>query len=359
MKKTIIATLALVASVVAANAQTEFRHITFEEAKAAAKAENKKIFIDFYTSWCGPCKRLAANVFPTKEVGDYLNANYVCLKLDAEKEGAELAKQFNVSAYPTLAVVSADGTLIGSFAGAKEGEEFIAAVETCNDPELKEDLVKARYEKGDRTPKIVHAYADMILDNARDYMSGMEKSQKVIGEYYDSLSDEARVLPENKFMFTKYTHDYSSPRFKFMLDNQHKFPQEISAEISKVIKNVYMGEASNYFTDKSKSTTSATYQQFKKEAAELGLLPEFGKRLEFAEKRAVSNDKDYLDFCDLNFTKLSPDEQQSFLYYITQIFSTETAEQRMSLSSLVRKHIGTLTPECVYFGATAIMNLEK
>ena len=53
-------------------AQTDFRHLSYNEAIAAAKAEKKMVFIDFYTSWCGPCKMMMKNVFPQKSVGDYL-----------------------------------------------------------------------------------------------------------------------------------------------------------------------------------------------------------------------------------------------------------------------------------------------
>ena len=139
------------AGIMPAAAQTEFRHITFDEAKTAAKAEGKLIFVDFYTQWCGPCKRMAANVFPKKEIGDYLNPNFVCLKLDAEAEGAALAKTVEVKAYPTLMVFDADGNKLGSFAGMKDGQDFITAVEMCKNPELSPERVTARYEAGERT----------------------------------------------------------------------------------------------------------------------------------------------------------------------------------------------------------------
>ena len=78
-------------------AQTNFRDITYKEALVAAEAEKKLVFIDFYTSWCGPCKMMMKNIFPLKEVGDYLNAKFVCIKIDAEKgEGPELAKRYQV-----------------------------------------------------------------------------------------------------------------------------------------------------------------------------------------------------------------------------------------------------------------------
>jgi len=79
---------------------------TLEQASAKAKAENKLIFLDCYTQWCGPCKKMAREIFPQQKVGDYFNQNFVCIKLDAEKEGREAAKKFGVTAYPTFKVIA-------------------------------------------------------------------------------------------------------------------------------------------------------------------------------------------------------------------------------------------------------------
>ena len=77
-------------------AQTKFRALSWKEAIETAKREGKLVFVDFYTDWCGPCKVMARDVFPQKQVGDFFNAKFVCLKLNAEKEGRELAKRFCV-----------------------------------------------------------------------------------------------------------------------------------------------------------------------------------------------------------------------------------------------------------------------
>lgn len=69
-----------------ASAQTNFRDITFDQAIEAAQKENKLVFVDFYTDWCGPCKMMARDVFPQKELGDYMNDKFVSVKLNAEKE---------------------------------------------------------------------------------------------------------------------------------------------------------------------------------------------------------------------------------------------------------------------------------
>ena len=54
-----------------------FEHVDFKQAKELAKAQNKLIFIDAYTTWCGPCKLMAKTVFTEKEVGDFYNSNFI------------------------------------------------------------------------------------------------------------------------------------------------------------------------------------------------------------------------------------------------------------------------------------------
>ena len=63
-----------------------FRPLSYTEAIELAAKENKMVFIDFYTTWCGPCKRMSKEVFPQQEVGEYFNRTFISLKLDAEKE---------------------------------------------------------------------------------------------------------------------------------------------------------------------------------------------------------------------------------------------------------------------------------
>ena len=58
---------------------------TFAEAVDLARESGKKVFLDCYTSWCGPCKMMTREIFPQKAAGDYFNREYVNIKIDMEK----------------------------------------------------------------------------------------------------------------------------------------------------------------------------------------------------------------------------------------------------------------------------------
>lgn len=80
-----------------------FRELSFSEALKVAKAENKLLFVDCFTTWCGPCRKLSNVVFKDSLVADYFNSHFVNLKMDMEKgEGIEIKKKYEVRGYPTL-----------------------------------------------------------------------------------------------------------------------------------------------------------------------------------------------------------------------------------------------------------------
>jgi thioredoxin-related protein len=62
----------------------EINWLTIEEAVELQKKEPKKIIMDVYTNWCGPCKMLDKNTFHNSDVVDYINEHYYAVKFNAE-----------------------------------------------------------------------------------------------------------------------------------------------------------------------------------------------------------------------------------------------------------------------------------
>ena len=72
---------------------------------------------------------MAKEVFPQEKVGDYLNALYVCLQLNAEREGKELARKFHLEAYPTFVVIDTLEQSVFRIVGAMDADRFIIEME--------------------------------------------------------------------------------------------------------------------------------------------------------------------------------------------------------------------------------------
>ncbi len=88
-------------------------------AMVVAKKEMKPIFIDFYTTWCAPCKLMDQGTFKDQDIATYLNDNCLTLKVDAEKgNGRALRVQYNVSAFPTLVFIDPDGNVVSQKEGS-------------------------------------------------------------------------------------------------------------------------------------------------------------------------------------------------------------------------------------------------
>lgn len=95
-------------------------------AKAEAKKQNKLIFLDAYTTWCGPCRMLKSNTFPDRAAGEFFNKNFINVALDMEKgDGLAVAATYQVNAYPTLIITDADGNLITYTKGYIDAKQLI------------------------------------------------------------------------------------------------------------------------------------------------------------------------------------------------------------------------------------------
>lgn len=120
-----------------------------------AKNEKKMIFVDFYTTWCGPCKRLEKEVFILPEVGRKFNNSFINARIDAEKgEGIELAARFGVSAYPTSVFIKAeDETIVYKTVGFLAADKYLAETDAALEALVKDPFAEMEfeYQKGNRT----------------------------------------------------------------------------------------------------------------------------------------------------------------------------------------------------------------
>ncbi|MBS1753681.1 MAG: thioredoxin family protein [Ferruginibacter sp.] len=113
-------------NVIKADEGIRFIESNWAKAKAEAKKQGKLIFLDAYTTWCGPCRMLKRNTFPDKAAGEFFNKNFVNVALDMESgDGPAVAATYGVNAYPTLIITDADGKLITYTKGYIDAKQLI------------------------------------------------------------------------------------------------------------------------------------------------------------------------------------------------------------------------------------------
>lgn len=106
----------------------KFHDLKFDEAAERAAWQEKVVFIDFFTTWCLPCKVMDATTFKDPAVAAWLAEHTVALKIDAEanEENRALAKRFRVESYPNYVYVTPGGEILDRITGQRDADEFVA-----------------------------------------------------------------------------------------------------------------------------------------------------------------------------------------------------------------------------------------
>lgn len=180
----------------------------FAEAVAQAKVENKMVFLDCYTSWCGPCKMMARDIFPQKKVGDFMNPKFICIKIDMEKgEGPSLTQKFQVSAFPTFIIFNSNAQEIGRFLGGSDADGFIDRVKKASIDNGSIDMDK-QWEQGNRDESFLKQYLTS-LGNAYKNQRANDVAEALLDPKAESFaSDSASAM-----IFMRYINNPFSKAF--------------------------------------------------------------------------------------------------------------------------------------------------
>jgi thiol-disulfide isomerase/thioredoxin len=220
VKKTVVL-LMLLFPVVASSQQDEgirFFEGTWAEVLAEARTHDRLIFLDAYASWCGPCIRMARDVFPLKPVGDFYNGRFINVKIDMEKgEGVALAKLYNVRAYPTLLFINWRGEVVHRGVGGKSEEGLLELGRVAlDDTRNLRSLEQAYRSHPDDVNRLIN-YATALRESYdRSYTALV--SEFMVGKPLSLLMTATgwRIM-EN------FVDNPESPEFLYLLENRTAF----------------------------------------------------------------------------------------------------------------------------------------
>jgi len=211
------------------NSSINFKHKPLNEIIEQAKIENKIILIDVFTEWCGPCKEMSKNIFTNKQVADFYNKNFICLKIDAEKgNGSFVSRKYNVNCFPTFLFLCPNGDLKNKATGSKTVEEFIEIGKNALNPEINLASLNQQYEDGNRDSTFLVTYIGEL------YSAGLP-CEDIIDVFFKPKKN--LFSPQCWAVINKYINNEDSKYYKFLFNNQEKFEALYGDEVSKKLNN--------------------------------------------------------------------------------------------------------------------------
>ncbi len=358
MKKTILALAALLSLPVVA--QTNFRPLTLDQAVEQAKEENKMVFIDFYTDWCGPCKVMARDVFPQKEVGDYFNKHFVCIKLNAEKEGKQDAQTYQVKAYPTFLVLDTDKKVKLDIKGSMTAEAFIAKIESELNPLFSSETMKTRYDSGERTPDLINAYAFHFMEQRQE-----DEGYRIVNDYFNSLTDVQKLAPENFFLFSRYTTSLNDPKASFYVTHRAELDPSVREQGEKHAQKLYRAELARYlsgFMFAEGKYDEATYETLKQGIIANGLDKDYpyAPLFELVECYARENKVAYFELLKEKQPEMNATDFDLILLNFSRLFPEDSTDKtlRDEAAKYIRSILPTLKPSTISMMGQLLLYME-
>jgi thiol-disulfide isomerase/thioredoxin len=305
----------------------EFFQGSFEEALEEAKKSDKLIFVDAYTTWCGPCKRLKKNVFPDPKVGAFYNDHFINFAIDMETQaGKKFGMKYPVSAYPTLIFINPSGSIVLKNVGGKDIERFLALGESAIQADDRSELYGEMYTKGRRDFEFMVKYIK-ALNRAK------KPSSKVA---YDYLNANSELNAEQKAIFIfEATSSCDSKLYKMMISKGNKnlilksysteaFDNKVYEVCWATVEKAILFNVTDLFDEAKKKYQSGAINKSK----------EFEIDVDLSEARINNNASTYLKAAKKKLKYLDTDElKQEFLIEMVELFPSSTRNLQFALEN--------------------------
>ena len=246
------------------NRSITFIEKPFSELLSLAKDQHKLIFLDAYTTWCGPCKWMAANIFTNDTVADYYNKTFICAHFDMEKgEGTAVAKAFQVRAYPTLLFIDSSGAMVHMRVGvAQKIQDYLDMGNVALTPGEGFNSCLKKFQEGNRDPKFMIKF----LERLQGAYLPLSEPLKL---YFTSQKESDLLNRANWDIIYQYTTDMDSKEFGFLLRHQKEYSKLYTKDsVNSKIYSVYLQAISA--SGRSRTFSEATFNELKQKIRNSG-----------------------------------------------------------------------------------------
>lgn len=207
--------------------------LTWQGVRDKARRENKYIFLDCFTTWCGPCKKMDEKVYSNDTVGDFFNPRFVSIKVQMDKtkndnvfiqnwykDAEEIRIKYHVDMFPCFIFLNPQGNIVLLKTGYRGVNDFVTLAQMAmksglvyEDPYSEYNRLIVDYKQGikhyDSLPYMIKtAYklddidlGKLLLEDHTNYAMGLDPGK--------------RYTIENIRLWSTFMLRSDGPRFQF------------------------------------------------------------------------------------------------------------------------------------------------
>ena len=214
------------------------KSMSWREVVEKATRENKYIYVDVMATWCGPCQAMVKNIFPQKEVGDFYNEHFICIKLQTDKtakddeyvkawhkEVNDICTKAKIKVLPTSLYYNPQGELVHIIPGGMpDAGRFVEAGKIALDENRQIFTCLKKYEAGERDVEFLYELSVNFL-----MLGDKVMARKVGNTFWQTITPEERLLDKG----IRYAADFFESVDDAMLPLFMDHPERVDAVLGK------------------------------------------------------------------------------------------------------------------------------
>ncbi|MCK5138002.1 MAG: thioredoxin family protein [Bacteroidales bacterium] len=237
VKKIYVVVFIMLVLPVLVQAQVEFIEVTtlneMEEVQKKASDQQLMLFVDVYATWCGPCKIMDKEVYTNAAVADYMNANFVNVRLDGETDyGRKYAMEQKLEGYPSMFVFSSDGDPVSRLIGFTAAGELVPSLKGTVDNYKIVKVYKTKYERGTLELEDFALYISVVRE-----MGNEEESEKLASEYMERIMDPK--LSDNDISVVAFFMDLEDTWWPEFSSDQERLRKVLGDDYMMALEKIY------------------------------------------------------------------------------------------------------------------------
>lgn len=320
----------------AQNREILFEKGSFQEILTKAQQEQKLIFMDCYTSWCGPCKLLAKNVFTQDNVADFFNTHFINVSMDMEKgEGKALQQKYQIEAYPTLLLLDAQGEEVFRSVGGCSAQTLLSNFSSAMNPENTIPGMEEKFAAGERAPEFVSKYWEALQKGRR-----FEDLQKSTLEFFKGMKVQKVCEDQNWVLYDRFVN-IDNPLHHLMVEHIKDFKKIRGAEMmeNKLYRDydaAIMGRIPNI------GHTAEQIKQYTKDIQKIGFQDKeqvfyLQAYLKIAKMKVEKQYNEYLDFMENGLSRFSPEQRTRAMMSLIMLADGTTQQKQQGNKLLIQE----------------------